>query len=161
MPNLAQAPRSSIETPDARYYDRQMTASPAASLPSPHQSPIDHELMRQRRQYHQNRRIAKSQSRARSQGSPSSPYFPDAARDVGLGIHMTPEPGMTPPPTSAHYSQNGLPTLMEAYHPHDSRAGTPTHPSYLDHYAHSPTEHGSFEMPMTMTMPTSHPIYQP
>ena len=49
---------------------------------------------------------------------------------------------------------------MEGYH-HDDRASTPTHPAYLDHYAHSPTEHGSFEMPMSMTMPTSHPIYQP
>lgn len=162
VPHLDQAPRSSIETDEDRYYNRPMSASPAASLPSPHQSPVDHEIMRQRRQYHQSRRLAKSQSRARSQGSPSSSYFPEQARgrDVGLGIHMSPEPGMTPPPTSAHYSQQGMPTLIEGYH-HDSRATTPTHPSYLEHYAHSPTGNGSFEMPMNMPMPTSHPIYQP
>ena len=114
--------------------------------------------MRQRRQYHQSRRLAKTQARARNQRSPSGSYFSSPARadrDVGLGIHMSPEPGMTP--TSAQFPQ-GLPTLIEGYP--DGRTTTPTQPTFMEHYSAQP-EHGSFEMPLSMTMPTSHPIYQP
>ncbi|KAI9846830.1 MAG: hypothetical protein M1838_001128 [Thelocarpon superellum] len=153
LPHLDPAAPAATEAEASRYYARPLTLSPAVSLPSPHPSPQDREILRQRRQYHQSRRLAKT--RARNERSPSGAYFSNASRprDVGLGIDLAPEQVVTP--SSAHFSQ-GLPTLLDGYS--TERGATASPPTYLDPYHQ---EHGSYDLSLGMSMPTSHPVYQP
>ncbi|KAI9673983.1 MAG: hypothetical protein M1817_002189 [Caeruleum heppii] len=167
------------EVPEGHYqnppspYGRPMSATPAYGIPSPPPmqptSAQDPELIRQRRQYHQNRRMSKA--RVRSHRTPSGYLSPhQSGADYGLGISVSPTRSMTSEPQSIPRT---VPTMLEGYGEerehtpsqagsldhYSDRSGTPGSTTYVDHYPGP--EQGHLGLPPGMTMGPSHSMYQP